>query len=130
LVSISARPDSSRSASGAAGTSSSSSPIDRSTITKIENGSRQASLDEALRLGAYLADRPHEPGDLVFTAPMGGPLDRAGFVKTYFKPAIRAANEALAQLPRDQRPRPLPEGLRLDDLRHTCASLLIAKARR
>jgi hypothetical protein len=44
--------------------------------------------------------RPYEPGSLVFTAPMGGPLDRAGFVRTCFKPAIRAANEALAKLPR------------------------------
>ena len=81
----------------------------------------------ASELSAYLADRPHEPGSLVFTAPMGGPLDRAGFVRTCFKPAIQAANEALAKLPRDQRPRPLPEGLRLYDLRHSYASLLIAQ---
>jgi integrase len=81
----------------------------------------------AEEIGAQLAGRPLKPEDLVFTAPMGGPLDRAGFVKSYFKPAVRAANEALAQLPRDQRPAPLPEGLRLYDLRHTCASLLIAQ---
>lgn len=64
---------------------------------------------------------------LVFTAPMGGPLDRADFVRKHFKPAIRAANEAIAKLPKDKRPAPLPEGLRLYDLRHTCASLLIAQ---
>lgn len=81
----------------------------------------------AEEIGAQLADRPHEPDDLVFTAPMGGPLDRAGFVKNYFKPAIRAANEAISKLPRDQRPAPLPERLRPYDLRHTCASLLIAQ---
>jgi integrase len=57
---------------------------------------------------------------------MGGPLNRAGFVRQYFKPAVRAANEAIAKLPKGQRPALLPEGLRLYDLRHTCASLLIA----
>ena len=40
---------------------------------------------------------------------------------------MRAANEAIAKLPRDQRPAPLPERLRFYDLRHTCASLLIAQ---
>jgi integrase len=82
-------------------------------------------------LGAYLADRPHEPDALVFTAPMGGPLDRATFVRQHFKPAILAANEALALLPRDQRPRVTPRGPSLlrpaPHLRHTCASLLIAQ---
>ena len=32
----------------------------------------------------------------------------------------------MVRLPKDQRPAPLPEGLRFYDLRHTCASLLIA----
>jgi hypothetical protein len=65
----------------------------------------------------------------VFTAPKGGPLSRADFVKLYFRPAIRAANEAIAQLPKEQRPAPLPDRLRFYDLRHTCASLLIAAGR-
>jgi hypothetical protein len=39
----------------------------------------------------------------------------------------RRANEALAKLPKHQRPALLPEGLRFYDLRHTCASLLIAQ---
>jgi integrase len=49
----------------------------------------------------------------VFTAPLGGPLHPHTWVKSFFKPAVRAAG--------------LPEGLRLYDLRHTCASLLIAQ---
>jgi hypothetical protein len=53
----------------------------------------------------------------VFTAPMGGPLGRADFVRSHFKPAVRRANEALAKLPKDQRPAPLPKGLRFYDLR-------------
>jgi integrase len=62
-------------------------------------------------LGAYLADRPHDPEDLVFTAPLGGPLRQSKLVPGYFKPAVRTAG--------------LPATLRFYDLRHTCASLLI-----
>ena len=81
----------------------------------------------AEEVGAALAARPQDQDALVFTAPMGGPLGRADFVRSHFKPAVRRANEALAKLPKDQRPAPLPEGLRFYDLRHTCASLLIAQ---
>jgi integrase len=81
----------------------------------------------AEEVAASLAGRPHNREALVFTAPMGGPLSRADFVKFYFRPAVRAANEAIAKLPKDRRPAPLPEGLRFYDLRHTCASLLIAQ---
>jgi integrase len=62
-------------------------------------------------LGAYLAGRPHGPDDLVFTAPLGGPLRESKFVPGYFKPAVRAVG--------------LPATLRFYDLRHTAASLLI-----
>jgi hypothetical protein len=58
----------------------------------------------------------------VFTAPRGGPLRESKFVPDRFKPAIGAANEAIAQLAKDGRPDSLPEGLRLYDLRHTAAS--------
>ena len=63
------------------------------------------------QLGAYLADRPHAPNDLVFTMLQGGPLREPKFAERYFKPAARAAD--------------LPAALRVHDLRHTCASLLI-----
>ena len=79
----------------------------------------------AEELGAYLAGRPHGRDDLVFTAPRGGPLRESKFVPDRFKPAIGAANRALAQLDPDGRPDLLPEGLRLYDLRHTAASLMI-----
>jgi integrase len=81
----------------------------------------------AEEVAASLAARPHNRDALVFTAPMGGPLSRADFVRTHFRPAVRAANEAITKLPKDQRPALLPEGLRFYDLRHTCASLLIAQ---
>jgi len=62
-------------------------------------------------LGAYLAGRPHAPGDLVFTMPQGGPLREHKFAERYFKPAALTVG--------------LPAALRVHDLRHTCASLLI-----
>ena len=53
------------------------------------------------------------PDDLVFTAPQGGPLREQKFVAGIFKPAAARAG--------------LPYRLRFHDLRHTCASLLIAQ---
>jgi integrase len=81
----------------------------------------------AEEVAASLVARPQSPEALVFTAPMGGPLSRADFVRNCFKPAVLAANEAIAKLPKGRRPAPLPDGLRFYDLRHTCASLLIAQ---
>jgi integrase len=65
------------------------------------------------QLAAYLAERPHGPDDLVFTAPQGGPLREQKLVAGSFKPAAARAG--------------LPHRLRFHDLRHTCASLLIAQ---
>jgi integrase len=62
-------------------------------------------------LAELLANQAHGADDLVFTAPMGGPLRATKFVPNYFKPALRAAG--------------LPDSIRFYDLRHTCASLLI-----
>lgn len=49
----------------------------------------------------------------MFTAPEGGPLRHANFYKRVWHPAKRAAG--------------VPEDLRIHDLRHTCAALLIAQ---
>ncbi len=65
------------------------------------------------QLGAHLADRPHAPADLVFTGPMGGPLQHRTFYRRHFRPAVAAAG--------------LPAALRFHDLRHTAAALLIAQ---
>ena len=63
-------------------------------------------------LAEHLANRVGtEPDALVFTAPRGGPLLRKAFASGYWKPALELAGI---------------EHLRLHDLRHTCASLLIA----
>jgi hypothetical protein len=68
-------------------------------------------------LGQHLAarasglGRPLDPGDYIFTAPRGGPLRRDLLLKRFLRPAIEAAG--------------LPRELRLHDLRHTSAALLI-----
>ena len=53
------------------------------------------------------------PDGLVFTGPGGGPLRNGNFTRRVWRPAVKAAG--------------LPGGLRIHDLRHTCASLLISQ---
>ncbi len=50
--------------------------------------------------------------DLVFAAENGQPLDLHNLINRHFKPALEAAG--------------LPKGIRLYDLRHTCATLLLS----
>ena len=54
------------------------------------------------------------PDALIFPGPQGGPMRHKLFYRRHFQPAVRAA------LPAEK------HGLRFHDLRHTCASLLIA----
>jgi len=58
----------------------------------------------------------HRSGDLealVFRSPEGAPLRHSNFWRRVWVPAVRSAD--------------VPEGLRIHDLRHTCAALLIAE---
>jgi hypothetical protein len=71
----------------------------------------------AEEVAGSLARRPQNRDALVFTAPMGGPPSWADFVRNCFKPAVLAANEAIAKLPKDRRPALLPDGLHFYDLR-------------
>lgn len=56
---------------------------------------------------------PDDPAALVFTSPKGHPLRNTNFRRNIWYPALAEAG--------------LPEGLRIHDLRHTCASLLISQ---
>jgi integrase len=62
-------------------------------------------------LGEYLANRPHGPTDSVFTGNRGAMIDQGHLLKRHFRPALARAG--------------LPP-IRFHDLRHTCASWLIA----
>ena len=64
-------------------------------------------------LAAYLASPPRDRDAFVFTAPKGGPLRHHNFYQRQFCPALVRAC--------------LPAQIRFHDLRHTCASLLIAQ---
>lgn len=68
-------------------------------------GRRQA--EERVRLGSLYQDE-----GLVFTSEVGTPLDAQNVVNRSFKPLLRRAG--------------LPS-IRFHDLRHTCATLLLAK---
>ncbi len=69
------------------------------------------SFDGHLSRRAADIGRPFKAQDFVIVAPEGGPLRRDLLHKRIFRPAVERAG--------------LPEGLRVHDLRHTCASLLI-----
>ena len=81
----------------------------------------------AEEVAASLAARPHSPEVLVFTAPWVGrsvgPISSGTASSQLSLPRTRQ----IAKLPKDRRPAALPDGLRFYDLRHTCASLLIAQ---
>jgi len=62
-------------------------------------------------LGQHLAEAP--VGEFVFASREGQPLRRNNFRRRHWKPALIKAG--------------LPQGLRFHDLRHTCASILIAQ---
>jgi integrase len=82
---------------------------------KTKASRRRVSLPAFLveMLEAHLATRPRDPGALVFVGRDGAPLRRTNFRKRHWQPAVQRAG--------------LPEALRFHDLRHTCASLLIAQ---
>jgi transcriptional regulator with XRE-family HTH domain len=73
-------------------------PIDRSTIAKIENGSRQVSLDEALRFAAALEVSPVH---LFTDPPHEGPASRK-YETAPARPRVRLAAK-LAVSPREAR---------------------------
>lgn len=66
------------------------------------------------KLTTHLAERVESsPDALVFTAKRGGVLRHSVFTKYAWRPALKEAG--------------LPSALRIHDLRHTCAALLIAQ---
>ena len=84
-------------------------------VTPPKTGvSRRVPLPDELRepLAAQLATRPEDPDAWLFVGPHGGTVRHLAIYRTHFRPAA-----ARAGVP----------GTRWHDLRHTCASLLIAQ---
>jgi integrase len=82
-------------------------PIPRSvTVVLVEHQKKQA--EEKVKAGQHYED--HE---LVFAGPKGHAIQLRNLVNRHFKPILRAAE--------------LPPTLRLYDLRHSCATLLLSQ---
>jgi integrase len=64
-------------------------------------------------LSAHLEGRAEDPDTLVFVVPDGGPLRHSNFRRRVWIDALEAAK--------------LPASVRIHDMRHTCAALLIAQ---
>jgi integrase len=77
-----------------------------STIRELR-AHRKRQAEEKLATGSLYVDR-----DLIFATATGSPLDESNLVKRHFKPALEKAG--------------LPTSVRLYDLRHATASMLIA----
>ena len=81
-------------------------PLPTSMIAALSEHKRRQS-EERLRLGAEWQDH-----GLVFTTSLGSPLNISNLTAKHFKPALQRAG--------------LPTTIRLYDLRHTCATLLLS----
>jgi len=81
-------------------------PLPASMIVRLLEHKRRQSEDR-LRLGSESQDH-----GLVFTTALGGPLNISNLTNKHFKPALERAG--------------LPRTIRLYDLRHTCATLLLS----
>jgi integrase len=82
-------------------------PLPKS-VTRALVEHRKAQAEQKLKAG-----EKYENHDLVFTGPKGHAIQLRNLVNRHFKPILRAAK--------------LPEDIRLYDLRHTCATLLLAQ---
>ena len=78
---------------------------------RIRNVALPAFLIEDLRV--HLIGVDDMPDALVFTAPKGGPLGLSNFKRRVWWPSLERAG--------------LPRALRIHDLRHTCATMLISR---
>jgi integrase len=81
-------------------------PLPTSMVLALSEHKRHQS-EERLRLGAEWQDN-----GLVFTTALGTPLNISNLTAKHFKPALKRAG--------------LPRTIRLYDLRHTCATLLLS----
>jgi integrase len=81
-------------------------PLPASTLLALKEHRRQQA-EERLKAGAS-----YQQNDLVFATPEGGPLAPRNLKRRHFRPILKRAK--------------LPQEFRLYDLRHSCATLLLA----
>lgn len=81
-------------------------PLPASIVRSLVSHKRRQG-EEKLKAGG-----DYQTNDLVFATREGGPLIRRNLLRRHFRPILKKAG--------------LPESIRLYDLRHTCATLLLA----
>lgn len=82
-------------------------PLPASVTSELKKH-RKKQLVERMKLG-----QDYQNFDFVFATEIGTPLLPSNLTRRHFKPILKDAN--------------LPENIRLYDLRHTCATLLLAE---
>ena len=81
-------------------------PLPATTLRALAEH-RRKQAEERLKVGPS-----YQQHDLVFATPAGGPLSPHNLKRRHFRPILKSAK--------------LPQGFRLYDLRHSCATLLLA----
>jgi len=70
----------------------------------------------------------YQDHDLVFASVVGTPIEHHNFTKRHFQIIIKKANEEIREEnEKCEEQRPQIRSIRLYDLRHTCATLLLSK---
>lgn len=82
-------------------------PLPNSMVRDLKHHKAEQALERAA------AGSNWEDGDLVFASSDGTPLNERNLVQRHFKPILKAAG--------------LPKEIRMYDLRHTCATLLLSQ---
>jgi integrase len=81
-------------------------PLPKSVLSELQ-AHRKKQLEERLKLG-----QAYENNDFVFATELGSPILTSNLTRRHFKPILKKAE--------------LSESIRLYDLRHTCATLLLS----
>jgi integrase len=81
-------------------------PLPKSVLSEL-HAYRKKQLEERLKLG-----QAYENNDFVFATELGSPILTSNLTRRHFKPILKKAE--------------LSENIRLYDLRHTCATLLLS----
>jgi integrase len=100
--------------------SSRSIPLPPSVVDALKEHKRQqgeerlkAGWEDVEENGCLVRKSAYTDNDLVFATPTGDPVDMRNLVNRHFKPILKRAG--------------LPKSVRLYDLRHSCATLLLAQ---
>jgi integrase len=97
-------------------------PLSQTAIAALKSH-RRAQLEARMKINDAYQDY-----DVIFASVIGTPIEHHNFDKRHFRTIIKNANQAITKgNEKDGEPRSEIRQIRLYDLRHTCATLLLAK---